>query len=33
MLRSIDLHGGWHTLHLVLTEDRPFELDAIRVIP
>lgn len=33
MLRSIDLHGGWHTLHLVLREDRPFELDAIRVIP
>ena len=32
LFRSIDLHGGWHTLYLVLEENQPIELDAIRVI-
>lgn len=31
LLRTVDLHGGWHTLYLVLEEDRPFELDAIHI--
>lgn len=29
--RSIDLHGAWHTLYLVLDDDKPFELDAVKI--
>ena len=31
--RSENLGGGWHTLEIVTNEDKPFVLDAIRIIP
>lgn len=32
LFRSGQLHGGWHTLYVVLAEDRTFEVDAIKII-
>ena len=31
MYRSINMHGGWHTLNIVLDEDKPFDVDAIKI--
>lgn len=31
LYRSGRLHGGWHTLYVVLEQDLPFELDAVRI--